>query len=415
MGLKMSAKSRNELLAVVRPQYLRAKLGGKTFLLDGFVSSTGYNRKYAVTLLSNPIRRGPRKQRPRKYDRDVLEALIILWQTANQICSKRLIPFLPNLIKSMERCGHLEFPDTLKEKLLSISPATADRLLKKEKQKLGKSIGSTRPGPLLRKQITVRTFTDWDNVKPGFLEADLVAHCEGNPRGQFLHTLTMTDIATGWTELGALLTKESTGVLQAVMQIKCLLPFPMLGFDSDNGGEFINYGMIDWCELNKITFTRSREYRKNDQAHVEEKNGSIVRRIIGYERYEGMESHLILHSLYQLARLYINFFQPSLKLSFKERTGAHVYKKYETALTPYQRVLKSESIPRYTKAKLTRKFESLDPLFLLKEIQKLQAQLSATAIKVNTSQQILALAQQQPELLLLTPERNFKQNQISTG
>lgn len=401
MRLKMSAKSRNELLAVIRPQYLRAKLGGKTFLLDGFVSSTGYNRKYAVTLLSKPIRRGPRKTRPRKYDREVLEALIILWQTANQICSKRLIPFLPTLIRSMERCGHLEFSEPLKEKLLSISPATADRLLKKEKQKLGKSIGSTRPGPLLRKQITVRTFTDWDNVKPGFLEADLVAHCGGNTAGKFLNTLTMTDIATGWTELGALLGKGSTEVLQAIMQIKCLLPFPMLGFDSDNGGEFINYDMIDWCEINNITFTRSREYRKNDQAHVEEKNGSIVRRIIGYERYEGMESYQILHGLYQLARLYINFFQPSLKLAAKERTGAHVYKKYEMALTPYQRVIKSEFIPRHIKARLTRKFESLDPLFLLKEIQKLQAQLSATAVKVTTSNRILALAQQQSELLLL--------------
>jgi hypothetical protein len=401
MRLKMSAKSRNELLAVIRPQYLRATLGGKTFLLDGFVSSTGYNRKYAVTLLSKPIRRGPRKARPRKYDREVLEALIILWQTANQICSKRFIPFLPSLIRSMERCGHLEFPEPLKEKLLSISPATADRLLRKEKQKLGKSIGSTRPGPLLRKQITVRTFTDWNDVRPGFLEADLVAHCGGNTAGQFLNTLTMTDIATGWTELGALLTKGGSEVLQAVMQIKCVLPFPMLGFDSDNGGEFINYSMIDWCEINKITFTRSREYRKNDQAHVEEKNGSIVRRMVGYDRYEGVESYRILHGLYQLARLYINFFQPSLKLAAKERTGAHVYKKYERALTPYERVIKSEFIPRHIKARLTRKFETLDPLFLLKEIQKLQAQLSATAVKVNTSHKLLALAQQQSELVVL--------------
>ena len=411
----MSAKSRNELLAVVRPQYIRAKLGGKTFLLDGFVTATGYNRKYAVSLLSKPIRRGPHKPRPRKYDREVLEVLIILWQTANQICSKRLIPFLPVLIKSMERCGHLEFSDPLKQKLLSISPATADRLLKKEKQKLGKGLSTTRPGPLLRKQISVRTFTDWNQVKPGFLEVDLVAHCGGNIRGQFLNTLTMTDIATGWTELGALLNKNSAEVLKAVMQTKCILPFPMLGFDSDNGSEFINYTMIDWCEINKITFTRSREYRKNDQAHVEEKNGSVVRRIVGYERYEGMASWQILHSLYQIARLYINFFQPSLKLAAKERNGARVYKKYEMALTPYQRVIKSQFIPRHIKAQLTRKFESLDPLFLLRQIQKLQTELSATSVKTKTSDiRLLALAQQQPEFLL-TPERNFKQKQLSTG
>jgi hypothetical protein len=415
MGLKMSAKSRNELLAVVRPQYLRAKLGGKTFLLDGFVTATGYNRKYAVNLLSRPIRRGPRKQRPRKYDREVLEVLIILWQTANQICSKRLIPFLPVLIRAMERCGHLEFSEPLKEKLLSISPATADRLLKKEKQKLGKSLGTTRPGPLLRKQISIRTFTDWNQVKPGFLEADLVAHCGGNIQGQFLHTLTMTDIATGWTELGALPSKNSAEVLNAVIQTKSILPFPMLGFDSDNGSEFINYEMVNWCEINKITFTRSREYRKNDQAHVEEKNGSVVRRMVGYERYQGTESWQILHSLYQIARLYINFFQPSLKLAAKERNGARVYKKYELALTPYQRVINSQFIPRHIKAQLTRKFESLDPLFLLKQIQKIQAQLAATAVKPNPSAlRMLALMQQQPEFLL-TSGINSQQNQLSTG
>lgn len=411
----MSAKSRNELLAVVRPQYLRSKLGGKTFLLDGFVTATGYNRKYALTLLSKPVRRGPRKLRPRKYDREVLEALVILWQTANQICSKRLIPFLPTLIRAMERCGHLEFSESLKEKLFSISPATADRLLKKEKQKLGKSLSTTRPGPLLRKQISVRTFTDWNQVKPGFLEADLVAHCGGNIRGQFLHTLTMTDIATGWTELGALLSKNSAGVLKSVIQTKSILPFPMLGFDSDNGSEFINHDMIDWCEINKITFTRSREYRKNDQAHVEEKNGSVVRRMVGYQRYEGMESWQILHSLYQIARLYINFFQPSLKLAAKERNGARVYKKYEQALTPYQRVIKSQFIPRHIKARLTRKFESLDPLFLRTQIQKIQTQLSATAVKPNTSDlRMLALMQQQPDFLL-TSGINSPQNQLSTG
>ena len=332
----MSAKSRDELLAAIRPQYLESSLSGKKELLDGFVAATGYNRKYATTLLSKGIQRtGYPKDRSRNYDKDVVEALITLWNTANRICSKRLIPFLPSLITSMERSGHLELSKEVKNKLLSISSATADRLLKHERRKTIKGKSTTRPGSLLKKHIPVRTFADWNNVKPGFLEGDLVAHCGATTKGQYLNTLTMTDIATCWTELAALPTKNAADTLQAIVQIKHVLPFPLLGFDSDNGGEFINENMVNWCEMHKITFTRSREYRKNDHAHVEEKNGSIVRRFIGYERYEGQHSWSILYSLYRLLRLYINFFQPCMKLISKERDGARVCKKYDRALTPY--------------------------------------------------------------------------------
>jgi hypothetical protein len=330
MRLKMSAKSRDELLAAINPYYKKSNLKGKKELLDSFVTATGYNRKYAVTLLSNGVRRAEhRKQRSRIYGKDVSETLIYLWQTGNQICSKRLIPFLPQLIESMERCGHLELSTEVKNKLLSISPATADRLLKAERRKYIKGKSTTRPGSLLKKHIAVRTFADWNDIRPGFLEADLVAHCGINTRGQYLNTLTMTDIATGWTELGALLNKSAEEVLKSAIQIRHDLPFPLAGFDSDNGSEFINESMVNWCELNNITFTRSREYRKNDQAHVEEKNGSIVRRLIGYERYEGLESGQLLQAIYRYARFYINFFQPSQKLTFKERSGARVYKRYD--------------------------------------------------------------------------------------
>jgi hypothetical protein len=383
----MSAKSRDELLTAIRPQYLKSDVGSKKELLDGFVTATGYNRKYAVTLLSKGIQRtGYPKDRSKTYDKDVVEVLIVLWNTANRICAKRLIPFLPSLIISMERSGHLELSQEVKNKLLSISSATADRLLKQERRKTIKGKSTTRPGSLLKKHIPVRTFADWNNVRPGFFEADLVAHCGASTRGQFLNTLTMTDIATCWTELAALPNKSGTETLKAVIQIRHLLPFPMLGFDSDNGGEFINEEMVKWCEQSGITFTRSREYRKNDQAHVEEKNGSIVRRMIGYDRYEGEHSWKILHSLYRLLRLYTNFFQPCMKLISKERDGARVYKKYDQARTPYERVLNSDHISRHVKTKLTEKFECLDPLFLLRSIQKLQDQLSATAIKSNLSE-----------------------------
>ncbi len=383
----MSAKSRDELLAAIRPQYLESSLSGKKELLDGFVAATGYNRKYATTLLSKGIQRtGYPKDRSRTYDKEVLEALTLLWNTANRICSKRLIPFLPSLITSMERSGHLELSKEVKNKLLSLSSATADRLLKQERRKAIKGKSTTRPGSLLKKHIPVRTFADWNNVRPGFLEGDLVAHCGATTKGQYLNTLTMTDIATCWTELAALPTKNSADTLQAIVQVKHTLPFPLLGFDSDNGNEFINENMVNWCEMHRITFTRSREYRKNDQAHVEEKNGSIVRRFIGYERYEGDQSWRILHSLYRLLRLYVNFFQPCMKLISKERDGARVYKKYDRAATPYQRVLKSDFIPRHIKTSLHENFESLDPLFLLRSIQKLQDQLQTTAVKGNLSE-----------------------------
>lgn len=379
----MSEESRKELLLALRPQYLNAALGEKKRLLDGFVAATGYNRKHAINLLRKGTQTIRTRQRYKKYDDEVVEALIIVWKAANRICSKRLIPFLPIFISSLEKFGHLTLPPPVKEKLLSLSAATADRLLKHEKRKLGRSKSTTRPGHLIKKQIPIRTFADWNDVLPGFFEADLVAHCGEVTKGQFLNTLTMTDIATGWTELGALLMRSGTDVLAAVCEIKDMLPFPMLGFDTDNGGEFINHDVLDWCSKNEVTFTRSREYRKNDQAHVEEKNGSIVRRLVGYDRYEGIESWQILCTLYRISRLYVNFFQPCLKLSSKNRDGARVRKQYEKAQTPYQRVLSSNSIAEDMKASLRELFETLDPVLLLNEMERMQTELWATATTNN--------------------------------
>ncbi len=280
----------------------------------------------------------------------------------------------------------VEVSDAVRDKLLSLSPATADRLLKAERRKLGRAKSTTRPGHLIKKQIPVRTFADWSDVRPGFFEADLVAHCGNTVRGQFLNTLTMTDIATGWTELLPLLMRSGADVVTALSEVKDMLPFPMLGFDTDNGDEFINHDILSWCLANKVTFTRSREYRKNDQAHVEEKNGSIVRRLIGYDRYEGIESWQILSTLYRISRLYINFFQPCLKLSSKDRDGGHVRKRYERAQTPYERVLRSHSVSEDRKTLLRELFETLDPVLLLKEVERMQTELWSTATKNNTSE-----------------------------
>lgn len=384
MRLKMTAKSRKELLEVLRPLYSKVSWKEKQSVLDSFVAATGYNRKHAIVLLNrvNKSQAEPWK-RVRKYDPEVAEALIKIWKASNRICSKRLVPFLPIMIETLERFGHLEVSSETREKLLSISPASADRLLREERKKYSKRKSTTKPGYLLKKHIPVRTYSDWNDVTPGFFEADLVAHGGPSGSGPFLQTLTMTDIATGWTECIALLCKSEYAVLNALNSITELLPFALQGFDTDNGSEFVNEGVLDWCAANKITFTRSREYKKNDQAHVEEKNGSIVRRLVGYDRYEGAASLQLLSKLYATARLYINFFQPSLKLSSKERDGGNVRRTYEKAATPHSRVNQSTDIDSTTKNKLKQLFESLDPVVLLSQMEKQQSDLWSTAVQIQ--------------------------------
>lgn len=381
MRQNMSTQSKRELLEAIRPLYERASLKQKTELLNGFIAGTGYSRKHAIELFNRrTIREKPTRKRARKYDDSVVELLKEVWNASNNICAKRLIPFLPNMLEALERCGHIRVPDpSVRQLLLSMSPATADRLLKPAKTQLaGKGISTTKPGNILRSQIAVRTFADWTNVVPGLLEADLVSHNGGNVNGQCIHTLTATDIATGWTELYATLTKEESEVLSAFGAVRKSLPFIVLGLDTDNGSEFINHDLASYCEANSITFTRSRPYKKNDQAHVEEKNGSIVRRLVGYNRYQGIHALNCMNELYAVARLYVNFFQPSSKLLSKVRIGAQVKKTYDTAKTPYQRLLQYP-LSTATAEKLKKIFETLDPLALLNNIGLLQQQLGDIA------------------------------------
>jgi hypothetical protein len=377
----MTMTSRRELLAALKPIYAKARKNEKQKLLDGFVAATGYNRKHATVLLNRAFAEVPAKRnRRKKYDEPVRSALIQIWKASNRICSKRLIPFLPTIIDSLVRFEHIELTDEIRAKLLELSAGSADRLLKEERKKYGRRKSTTRPGYLLKKHIPVRTYADWSEDRPGFFEADLVAHGGESASGQFLQTLTITDVFTGWTELVALLAKSEAGVMKGFSDVRDSLPFPLLGLDTDNGSEFINHTILGWCQREKITFTRSREYKKNDQAYVEEKNGSIVRRLIGYDRYEGMQSWQLLASLYSVARLYVNFFQPSLKLSQKEREGGKVTRHYHAAATPHHRLLQSQSINDDCKASLNSFFASLDPVALLAEVERLQKELWATAI-----------------------------------
>ena len=348
---KMSLATRRELLNNIRQQYKLGSWHEKNQLLNEFVAITCYKRKYAIKLLNKdtdnlPVVKKSITHTQRTYNEDTRQALILLWYAANQVCSKRLVPFIPILIEALERHGHLNITTEIRNRLLKISTATVDRLLAGERKlnNKGRGLCTTRSGSLLKHQIKVRTFSDWNNVIPGFFEADLVAHCGDQIGGSFLNTLVLTDIATTWTEFVPLLFKAGESVIAGIKIVQEMLPFSFLGLDTDNGCEFINYALLEFCEAEKITFTRSRAYRKNDQAHVEERNGSIVRRVIGYDRYEGITAYNALTDLYAVLRLYVNFFQPSLKLLSKTRIGAKVTKKYDEAKTPYQRLLLSEKL-----------------------------------------------------------------------
>ena len=380
----MSLPARRELLASTAPRYAKANKKLKQTILDEFTASTGYHRKYAIDLLKHydpktaktKRHRVPRQSQPRQYTQDVQQALVTVWKAANGICSKRLVPFLPEFVEVLEKYGHLCLSQQTRERLLAISTATVDRLLYKVRYgNKAHGLTTTKPGSLIKQQVPIRTFADWDDVRPGFVEADLVAHCGSYTGGSFLNTLTMTDIVTGWTECMALLSKDKDAVLLALGQARTQMPFPLLGLDTDNGSEFLNYALLDYCRGEEITFTRSRPYKKNDQCHVEQKNGSIVRKMIGYDRFEGLVPCRILGELYQTLRLYVNFFQPSLKLVSKHRQGSKVIKKYDQAKTPYQRVLTSETVSEQAKQALRVQYQGLDPVALLRGIERLQDQL----------------------------------------
>jgi hypothetical protein len=254
--------------------------------------------------------------------------------------------------------------------LLTLSPATADRLLVPARPAaLPRGRTTTKPGSLLRQQIPLRTFADWDDDRPGFLEIDLVAHGGERSDGEYLHSLVLTDITTQWTECVALVNRGEHAVSDAIADARTRLPFPLLGLDSDNGGEFSNHHLSRYCAREKITFTRCRPYRKNDQCHVKRKNFSIVRQIVGYDRYEGAAAHRALIALYVPLRRYTNFFQPSMRLMSKDRTGSKVTKRYDRAQTPYQRVLATSAVSQAAKARLRMDCVTPNPAALRREIE----------------------------------------------
>lgn len=376
----MSLKSKRELLEVVGPRYLKANKVEKQKMLDEYTAATGYHRKHAIRVLKNQVQVQNRLKRKTKtyktiYRGEVVPALEQIWEIYGHLCSKRLQPYLPEAIKALERCQELELSKDTKELLLKISSASIDRCLRPVRVKSLHGLSTTKPGSLLKNLIPVRTFTEWDEERPGFLEIDLVAHCGNTTEGQFLNTLTCTDICTGWTDVTALLHRSQQVVSEAIHRMRQRLPFPLLGIDSDNGSEFINDLLYCYCLDEQITFTRSRPYKKNDQAHVEQKNWSVVRHTVGYDRWATEPELAILESIYDDLRLYINFFQPSCKLIAKERIGNQTIKRYDTAKTPYQRVLERQDISIAAKARLMNLYVQLNPAELRRRIDQKIAKL----------------------------------------
>jgi hypothetical protein len=380
MNNKMTHTARAELAHAIRRRYRSASAKEKRRILEEFVATTGYHEKSAIRVLNAQPATNHRQTRvrPSLYDEAARAALIVLWEASDRVCGKRLRAVLPILLPALERNGHLKLETTIRSKILSMSAATIDRLLRAPRNAT-RSKKPRRIVPEPRRRVPLRTFADWNEPPPGSMEMDLVAHCGEVNRGSYIHSLVMTDIASGWTESAPLVVRESGLVVETLERIRVGLPFALHALDVDNGSEFVNDRLIEYCLSRGIELTRSRPYRKNDQAWIEQKNGAVVRKLLGYRRLEGIAAAKAITRLYGASRLFVNFFQPSFKLAEKHRQGAQVSKRYYPPQTPCERLLQAESISGAAKAKLREVAGALDPLKLLEEIRAVQAHLIALA------------------------------------
>lgn len=381
MARRISTATQRELVEAVGQRYRASPGDEKRGILDEFVALTGYHRKHALRLLNGPMTAPTNARRPRSriYDEAVREALIIVWEAADRICGKRLKAILPALVDAMERHGHLTLGDELRALLLSISASTIDRALAAQRAATGNR-RRRRSSGRVRSQIPVRTFADWGDPPPGFVEVDLVAHNGGNSAGSCVHSFVLTDIASGWTECVPLLVREQGLVVEGVEVARARFPFELLGIDTDNDSAFINETLLAYTRDQGLTQTRSRAYRKNDQAWVEQKNGAVVRHLVGHGRLQGVKAAQALSRLYAVSRLYVNYFQPSFKLKDKQRNGGRVTKHYHPPATPYERLLACKHLQPTQVQTLQDLYATLDPLHLLHEVRNAQALVAALVV-----------------------------------
>jgi hypothetical protein len=374
----MTKQHDTKYLASLKARYAKANKKERSKILDEFVATTGYHRKYAIAVLRGKrqrVREPIRRPRRAYYTAEYAHTILVLADLFDHICSKRLRAAMDQELDQLYTRGFLRISKACYERLQRISPATMDRLRARYGRRQGTARGMTKPGTLLKSQIPVRTWAQWDEGRPGFCEIDLVDHSGGNTRGDHAWTLTFTDVKTGWTECVAVRNKAQKYVFAAIQRVRERLPFPLLGLDSDNGSEFINDELFRYCCREQITFTRGRAGRKNDNAYVEQKNWSVVRRTVGYRRYDSFRHLLLLNRLYSVLRFYVNFFLPVMKLVKKERLGSRVKKTYDQPQTPCARVLAHPDVSAEDKDTLRTAYQALDVVLLRQQLDDLLDQL----------------------------------------
>jgi hypothetical protein len=385
----VSPKTIREYVAAIRPRYQHSSRSEKSLILDEFCRTTNYHRKSALRLLNQaPNPKPSRRGRRAKYSSELIPHLKLVWEATNRLGSKRLSPFLPEIVSALERHGELELSPPLREQILSLSPATIDRLLAPYRLPARKArLREGKPNPF-KSLVPVRTFGEWNEVKAGSMQADLVLHCGETTEGFHLTTLVMVDVACGWVECEAVWGKSKSRVGGALDRVRRRLPFPLRELHTDNGVEFLNEVIYPYCRQHGVTLSRGRAYKKNDQAYVEQKNWLLVRRVVGYDRYATRGAQEALNSLYRWLTLQANFYQPVRKLVEKQRQGAKVTKRYDRAQTPYQRLIASRVLETEVEEALGGLYQSLNPLQIQRQIEQGLEELWSLAEAARDSKRI---------------------------